>query len=640
MSDTQNTTTEIQSENNFHQRSSFAEGYLNAVFPNRQIKKVLFVVPPDGDSKIFSFSTAKRGRYWNYPPYGLGVIATILRRENLEVDILNLNNEILKVANLTENEADFNFDKVITQAIEAKLAQFNPDFIGLSCMFSQTHQSTMKTASLIRQANPKIPISLGGVHPTNGLANEKVSTHLLGDFKDVDFIFSYESELSFINFINVVNKKAPVNQLGQVFFNQKGRVSLLNNDLTTTSLDPYFRERMLPPASDLDLVPAWDLMRPDELSKFGKIGSFFCYKEKDARFATVIANRGCRARCTFCSVRNFNGLGVRTRSVQSIIDELKVLQEVYGVGHIMWLDDDFLFDRVKTLELFNQMIKQNIKITWDCTNGVIASSCTEEVIDAAAKSGCVGLTVGMESGNNKILREINKPGNDQTFLRAAEVLRRHESIVARVFLMIGFPGETYNMILDTIRVATEMNLDWYNITMLQPLPNTPIFETMLKAGLIDDIDFSEIRYNSGAYGKQRTDVEKNKKKVNDLLALDFKDAFNNVDRDSVPPKEHLDDIWAYMNYHLNFNKLFKEHRPLKLKQHLAYVENISDLVAPENAFAMYFSGLLQHRVHGKVNQLYTEKLSHRLSESPYWLQRFKDFNLSLDHLKTGKFPQL
>lgn len=631
---------QVDATQTFMQRNSFAETYLNTLFPKRNIKKVLFVIPPDGDAKIFSFSTAKRGRYWNYPPYGIGVLATILRRENIEVDILNLNNEILKQATELKSEADFNFDQILENAIKETVGKFNPDLIGMSCMFSQTHQSTIKTASFLKRFASKTPISLGGVHPTNGLANEKVSTHLLGDFKDVDFVFSYESELSFINFIKVVNKEVPVNQLGQVYFNHKGRISLLNDNLDLTTLDPYFRERMLPPASDLDLIPAWDLMKPHELSKYGKIGSFFCFKEKETNFATVISNRGCRARCTFCSVRNFNGLGVRTRSVQSVIDELKVLQEVYGVGHIMWLDDDFLFNKERSLELFNEMVRQNIKITWDCTNGVIASSCTEEVIEAASKSGCVGLTVGMESGNNKILREINKPGNDQTFLRAAEVLRRYENIVSRVFLMIGFPGETYNMILDTIRVASEMNLDWYNITMLQPLPNTPIFETMLKAGLIDDIDFTEIRYNSGAYGKQRTDVEKNKKKVNDLLALDFKDAFNHVDKNSVPPKEHLDDVWAYMNYHLNFNKLFKEHRPTKLQQHLAYVENISDLVAPENAFAMYFAGLLQQRVYGKVNPQYIEKLAHRLDDSPYWLQRFKDFNLSLEHLKTGNFPQL
>lgn len=615
----------------------FAENYISRLFPDRKIERVLFVIPPDGDSKIFSFATARRGRYWNYPPYGIGVIATILRDEGIAVDILNLNNEILKKASEVSSEAEFDFDQVLNAALLKTIKEFNPDFIGISCMFSQTHQSTIKISKLIKDIAPKVPIGLGGVHPTNGISNEKVSTHLLLDFKDIDFIFSYESEISFLNFIKAVNKKVELKDLGQVFFNYQNRFA---GEFDSVHVDPYFKERAMPESNELDTIPAWDLMKPDELSKFGKIGSFFCFKPKDTKFATVIANRGCRARCTFCSVRNFNGLGVRTRSVKSIIDELKLLQDKFNVGHIMWLDDDFLFDRHKTMQLFNEIVRNNIKITWDCTNGVIASSCTEEIIDAAAKSGCVGLTVGMESGNNKILREINKPGNDQTFLRAAEVLRKHESIVSRVFLMIGFPGETYNMILDTIRVAAEMNLDWYNITMLQPLPNTPIFETMLKAGLIDDIDFTEIRYNSGAYGKQRTEVEKKKNKVNDLLALDFKDAFNNVDKNSIPAKEHLDDVWAYMNYHLNFNKLFKEHRPTKLKQHLAYVENISDLVAPENAFAMYFAGLLQQRINGKVNPQYIEKLEHRLRESEYWGERFSDFNLKIDHLKTGIFPQV
>ena len=130
------------------------------------------------------------------------------------------------------------------------------------------------------------------------------------------------------------------------------------------------------------------------------------------------------------------------------------------------------------------MIKNKLDMTWDNTNGVIAASCTDELMGAAAESGCIGLTVGMESGNRDILRKIRKPGTVENFLKAAEVLNKIEKINARVFLMIGFPNETFSQIKDTIDVSTTMNLDWYNVTILQPLPNTVIFDQMLSEGLL------------------------------------------------------------------------------------------------------------------------------------------------------------
>jgi len=301
----------------------------------------------------------------------------------------------------------------------------------------------------------------------------------------------------------------------------------------------------------------------------------------------------------------------------------------------MWLDDDLLYDHKRALNLFNEMVRQDVGITWDCTNGVIAASCTDEIVAAAAASGCIGFNIGMESGNTHVLRKIKKPGTVKTFLQAAEVLKKYEQINARVFLMIGFPEETYRMILDTINVSLEMNLDWYNVTILQPLPNTPIFNAMIEEGYLNTEDFQEIRYSSGPYGKHSKSAEK----ARDLLSADFKGAFRNLDLDSVPAKEHLDEVWAYMNFHLNFKRLFTENRPAKLRQLLKYVENITDLISPENAFALYYYGYLQKKCDGAVTAAAAENLERRLQMSPYWQERFDDFGLSVDHLRTGEFPQ-
>lgn len=597
------------------------EAELTRIFPSRSVRRILFVAPPDGNMASFNYSTCKLGRYPNFPPYGTGILATRLRNEGFEVDILNLNSAVLRACRQSRSEEEFDFAGVVTSQLASKLESFRPDLVGITCMFSQIHTSAITVCNQIKKMRPDVPLMLGGVHVTNSTMDEKTCGIFLKDFPGVDFFFLYESDLTFPAFLRVVNRKAPVSELAQVIFNGPG-------------MKLNFTNRRTPTEEDLNVIPAHDLITEPDLAENGKIGSYHCFLKPGTRFSTVLSNRGCRAQCTFCSVRNFNGMGVRHRSVQSIIDELLMLRNEHGVGHIMWLDDDLLKDHKRALQLFNEMIRQKVGITWDCTNGVIAFSCTEELMPAAMESGCLGLNIGMESGNPEILREIRKPGTVEVFLKAAEVLNQCEQIHTRAFLMLGFPHETYRMIQDTINVAEKMNLDWYNITPLQPLPNTPIFGQMAMEGLVGSVTFDEIRYGAGAYGKFRKSAEK---KVN-VLATDFKGVFEEANLDSIPSRSEVNRIWAYMNYHLNFGRLLKEKRPIKRWQAYKYLEYIADAVAPDDAFAQYFRGYLHWKVYGRIESHLVEHLRTSLAGEPLWQDRLDDFHLSVNDLVTGRFP--
>ncbi|MBF0384768.1 MAG: B12-binding domain-containing radical SAM protein, partial [Candidatus Omnitrophica bacterium] len=461
-----NNSYETVDANNSENYMSAIDLELNRLFPTRNIKRVLFVVPPDGDAQMFNYETAKRGRYYNYPEYGFGIIAAYLLRDGIEVRIINLNNEILKACISSPSAESFDFDSIWKSRVKNEIDAFNPDIIGLTCMFTQASASTSLVCAEIKCNYSNIPLALGGVHITNCFMNSNELQNILSDFNIVDLFFLFESEISFRYFVQVVNR----------MFSEAGLSNLVFN---TAAPRLFFSKREIPAEKDLDIIPAYELMCVKEVSKYGVIGSFACLKEANARSATVIANRGCRGRCTYCSVRSFNGVGVRCRSVQSIIDELLLLRDKFGIDHIMWLDDDLLYEHKRAINLFNEMVRQNVGITWDCTNGIIATSCREEVMAAAAESGCIGVNIGVESGNPVMLRKIKKPGGINNFISAANVLRKFASINSRVFLMIGFPGETYKMIMDTMNLAMEMDLDWNNITIFQPLPNTPIFNEMV-----------------------------------------------------------------------------------------------------------------------------------------------------------------
>jgi radical SAM superfamily enzyme YgiQ (UPF0313 family) len=584
------------------------------------IQKVLLITPPDVDASMFNFATAKRGRYLNYPPYGLASLASYLRLDSIDVRILNLNNSTLKAAILAKSANNFDFDKSWQEDLTKEINEFKPDLIGITCMFTQTHRSLCKVVYEITESHPNTPIVIGGVHITNSLLRDDLVESTINDLEGAGCFFLYEADKAFSNFIRILNGSEVPSKIAQLFI-RSGKGS--NQKLLK------FTNRMTPSGEDLNIIPAHDLINPTNTSKYGKVGAFYCFKPQEAIVTTVLSNRGCRAQCTFCSVRNFNGVGVRRRSVESVVDELLMLQNEYGVSHIMWLDDDFLYDRKKTLELFNEMIKRGVHLTWDCTNGVIASSCTDEVMSAAADSGCIGLQIGMESGNREILKQIKKPGTVETFIKAAEVLKRYEQIHSRVFLMIGFPGETYGQILDTINLAKTMALDWHSIQLLQPLPNTPIFEGLVDDGQIDPTDHDEVRYFVSSYGKGSKKTEQGA----DILTTSFLNAFNH-DLTKVPPKENLPEIWAYMAYILNYERITSIKSEAKLGQQSSYLQHLVNIIAPYDAFALYYICYIEkNRGNREVFSNYYNRLTALTNEWPVWHERFQEFGLNLGHLK-------
>ncbi len=599
-------------------KSGEARAFLNNLFKSRPIKKILLINPPDSDASMLRYDNVKRKSYYNYPPYGLGIIARHLLDKGYQAEIYDLNLNVLEECYLSENEEAFDFDAAWKARLAEVVDRFRPDLVGVTCMFKMTHESFVNVCREVKnlsaewlEPGSKIPLAVGGVHVTQSL------DRVLGDIPDAEFIFLYEAEQAFVNFVEIVGEKQPANKLSQVIIKTPLRkLEFLGEDK--------------PDEAGINFLPAYELMDMTKYSSYGRIGAFRWVREPNTRFATVLSNRGCRAACTFCSVRHFNGGGVRHRSVESVINELEFLRDEYGIGHIMWLDDDLFHDEKRAISLFNEMVRKNIGITWDASNGVIAYSCKEEVIAAAEKSGCVGLNIGVESGNPQILKEIKKPGTVETFLSTAEIIKRYERINSRAFLMLGFPHETCRKLMDTLNLALKMDLDWYNITVLEPLPHTPIFEAMAEQeSNKEKTKEPEGRYNSGPHGRQSTIGQER----NVISHEEFWGMFSGPSLDAIPSKDKLLDIWFYSNYYLNFYSLFQEGPESKLKRQARYVKNICEGLAPNNMFAIYFHAYLQKRLHGVFDEKLIKRLKENLDSSSFWKNAFVELGLSIDHLK-------
>jgi radical SAM superfamily enzyme YgiQ (UPF0313 family) len=583
---------------------------LDARFPRGRIARVLLINPPDGDAKLFRAETARRRRYHNYPPYGLGVLGAHLRKAGVEPRVLNLNHEVLVAACEADSAEGFDFDHEWQSRLDRAIADFQPDLIGVTCMFTMTHPAFKQVVA--RAAASGVPVSIGGVHVSNDV--ERV----LDDVPEAGLAFLWEGDLSLPTFCRVVAGEAPVDALAQVI--------VRDGDERHRYLD-----EQRPTADEMDVTPAFDLFDVEPLARYGVVGIFHAFLPAGTPASTSLSNRGCRARCTFCSVPNFNGRVVRQRPVEHVLDELEAQRDL-GVKHIVWLDDDLLKDHARAMRLFGGMAERRLGLTWDATNGLIAASINDELVAAMEASGCIAVNIGMESGNPTTLKEIRKPGTVDTFLQAADVLRRFPGIHARVLLMIGFPGETLRRIEDTLSVALQMDLDWYAVTPLQPLPNTPIYDAMVEQGLIAPVG-GLLTFMSGGYGKQDKLDESNGASM-----AGFRDAFTAIAPNAVPTPDQIHDIWFYMNYHLNYHRLFHENRPLKIAQMLQHFATLSEKLSPDHPLALYFTGYLQQKSKGAIEPSVVTRLRGHLERSSYWRTRFEAFGMSADDLANGRFP--
>jgi hypothetical protein len=177
--------------------------------------------------------------------------------------------------------------------------------------------------------------------------------------------------------------------------------------------------------------------------------------------------------------------------------------------------------------------------------------------------------------------------------------------------MVGFPNETWGMIQDTIHVAEEMDCDWYRISQLQPLPNTPIYDAMVAQGLIQDVG-AKIRFEGGAFGKQAQ---------REAGRIEVRNFSIDLPAHKVPDGEELNDIWFYMNWRLNFARIEHETRPEKLEQLKAHLHVLADVISPENAFALRALAKLEDSDEMRA------RLAERLLTSPYWSSRFTALGL-------------
>lgn len=579
-------------------------------------QRILIINPQTIPREDFVLDQILNKRCWIYPPYGPGVLCRTLEQRGYTTEIIDLNLEIVLAAR--QEREKFCYDVWIDK-LQTKLDQFRPDLVGISCMFTMTHVIVKQIVDRVKTTDPHLPIIAGGVHITNA------GKLVLEDCPKIDFIGTFECDTSFPDLIDFVNSKIPLEKIAQMATLIDGQYISLEN-------------RATPNAQEIDAFPIYHHLPISQYDQLGQIGTYG-FMRTDRPAASVLSNRGCRAHCSFCSVASFNGPGVRMRSIKSVANEIELLVQKYGIKHITWLDDDLLFNKQRTLDLFQEITNRKLDITWDASNGLIAAAITPENMKAMVESGCIGFNLGIESGNPEILHSVHKPGTVDTFRKAKVIIDQYPEVFVKGFLIIGFPNETLNQMLDTMNLSLELALDWYSIQLLNPLPSTEIYEKMIEQGLIqDNLSTSNVAFVFGPHGRQKLQEDREK-----LNARDFFNLFNVCLPDEVPNPADLGDYWFLMDYKLNYEIVLVFQDRIKLNKKRLQLLDIANRIAPKNPIAHLFLGIIQQKFGYDEEALQcaskTEKI---VEESDYWQKRFVALELYdlLEKLKLSAFPRL
>ena len=399
--------------------------------------KVLLINPP---FDYGSFEPASP----RCPPLGLASLASYLRLFGHEVRIIDA------------FALDLNFEQ-----IKREIGEFNPDLVGTTSVTSN-HKNVMKTVDSVKEVNKKIFTVLGGPHAT-------IMPELCLKNPKLDLVVIGEGELVFKEILERLASGKNLNKIPGTAHRNKTGVVINQKKSFIRNLD------FLP-------MPSYDLLPMNNYKAYG-------IYDVGKRFTTMITSRGCPNDCSFCSSCQIWGNLWRGNSPERVVDEIEMLNRIYGINHIYFQDDEFTFPMKRMERICDLLIERDIDIIWECLTKI--DYVDKELLKKMAEAGCVNIVYGVESGDPKTLRKIRKE-IDLNYATKVCKWTKEAGIICRVSFMLGFPWESEKEIRKTIDFAKKLDLDFVYFNMLTPFPNTDIYQEIKNNNLfVDESEWSK-----------------------------------------------------------------------------------------------------------------------------------------------------
>jgi anaerobic magnesium-protoporphyrin IX monomethyl ester cyclase len=384
------------------------------------IRKVALVTPPYHSGVVETAGT--------WPNAAFVYIAGALREAGVEpvlYDAMTMDHDLERIA--------------------TELERISPDMV-LTTAYTSSYPKAAALLRLAKETLPGVVTGIGGVH-----AHFMYEEVLTKDGDAADYVFRGEGEASLPELISCLDAGGDPADVAGIAFVRDGSV-------VATPVRPW--------CESLDELPtAWDVVDWD-LYRF--------YPLPDRHLAVVSTSRGCDQECTFCSQQAFWKQTWRARSAESVVDELEMLRDRFGVGVMMFSDETPTLDRERWERILDLMIERDLGLHLLMETRVDDILRDEDILHKYREAGVRHVYVGVERTDQASLDMFKKNTKVEMGKRAIELINSLD-MISETSLVLGLPDDTPETIQATFDLAVHYDPDLAFFLTIAPWPYSDIY---------------------------------------------------------------------------------------------------------------------------------------------------------------------
>jgi radical SAM PhpK family P-methyltransferase len=343
----------------------------------------------------------------------------------------------------------FSFDFVNSfqdekEELAQKLTAGNILTIAITTTFYTSVFPILEIMKFIKKYNQTARIIIGGPF---------VSTQVITqDFTSLDYLFklikadfyvnSSQGEAALANIIDALKNNLPLEQINNIYYKAENHRYI---STPTSREDNKLAENMV----------NWTL-----------------FSQKVGSYVNVRTGISCPFSCAFCGFPQHAGQ-YQTADVEAVERELNLLDQIESVTGVHFVDDTFNVPQNRFKSMLRMFIKNNYKFKWICN--FRCQFADREMVQLMKEAGCAGVFLGLESGSEKILKNMNKSASLEKYREGIVLLKEYDILTFGSFI-IGFPGETPGTVQDTTRLIEESGIDFYRAQLWYCEHITPIWK--------------------------------------------------------------------------------------------------------------------------------------------------------------------
>jgi len=410
---------------------------------------VLIINPPAQDHiKIVREGRCmQRQEAWgtSWAPLTLALIAAVLRDAGFSIQLKDCSND------------DISFEE-----LEGLIRQFKPSLI-ICNTSTPSISSDVQVAGLAKNIDKEIKTAFFGIH-VSALPEETFALN-----PDVEYLISGEPEDTLRALAQSLKEKTPLSRVAGLIYKENGHIVRNESRGFIGNLDelPY---------------PAWDLVNIKG----------YRLPISNRPFLLVLTGRGCPYPCKFCSAGVFYGKKPRLRSWPRIVSEMKYVKERFGVNDFLFWSENATVDRQQLGDISRGLTAELPGVKWVCNGRV--DMVDEDLLSTMKKAGCWMIGYGVEAGTQRVLDLMHKNIKLEDIEKAVKLTQK-VGLEVTGHVILGYPGETKEDILKTIKFVKKLDFDYIQPYCCVPFPGSRLYEEATKCGYIISGDWAKFEQN-------------------------------------------------------------------------------------------------------------------------------------------------